>query len=669
LAFKSYLVFAPPPACIAGVGFDPAVTIAAQDAAGNIDVAFTAAVTVAIGTNPGGSTLHGTVTVAPTAGVAVFTDLFLDKAARGNTLTATTTAPGYPAATSAPFTVVPGSPAALAFAVQPSNSGAGIEPMIQVAMFDAEGNLTTSMGAQVTLALGNNPTGATLGGAITARSLDGKVTFSGLTVSAPGAGYTLVATDPLGVMTPATSQPFDVRAPVNVGDGTAASCTEAALTAALAAGGHVHFACGPLPVTITLTSTKTIGVNVGLDGGGLVTLSGGGTVQLFSIPSATVTLALENLAITNGRVNGNGGAVTSAGIVSLSHCSVTGSVATIGDWAGGIGANGGAIYNNGGTLVVTGSTFSGNAAQSAWFTGTAASNGGAICSVIGTLLVADSTFSGNTTFSNWSSYATTGNGGAIYADRGALQISGSTFTSNQASSEDCVDKTCSNGGAIYSAGGRVLVARSSFGGNVAKASFANGSTVGNGGAIFNDGGRFVVANSTFGANAARTDYPYPSISGNGGAVRNVGGDLSIINSTLAGNGAYSTHNYTSNVSGLGGALYGEATLSNTIVASSPAGGNCSGAFVDGGRNLDSDASCGVGPATNPLLAAAGLANNGGTTLTIALQATSPAIDAGDGAVCAAAPVSGVDQRGYQRPGTGATTCSIGAFEYGSPGPP
>jgi hypothetical protein len=34
-----------------------------------------------------------------------------------------------------------------------------------------------------------------------------------------------------------------------------------------------------------------------------------------------------------------------------------------------------------------------------------------------------------------------------------------------------------------------------------------------------------------------------------------------------------------------------------------------------------------------------------------------------------APVNGVDQRGYARPGAGYANCSIGAFEYDSPGPP
>ena len=61
----------------------------------------------------------------------------------------------------------------------------------------------------------------------------------------------------------------------------------------------------------------------------------------------------------------------------------------------------------------------------------------------------------------------------------------------------------------------------------------------------------------------------------------------------------------------------------------------------------------------------GLKNNGGPSLTIALQEGSPAINAGDESVCAAPPVNNLDQRGYVRPGAGATRCSIGAHEYNS----
>ena len=60
--------------------------------------------------------------------------------------------------------------------------------------------------------------------------------------------------------------------------------------------------------------------------------------------------------------------------------------------------------------------------------------------------------------------------------------------------------------------------------------------------------------------------------------------------------------------------------------------------------------------------AAGLKDNGGPTETVALQAGSPAIDAGDETTCAGPLVNNLDQRGYGRP---ATSCSIGAYEYNS----
>ena len=43
-----------------------------------------------------------------------------------------------------------------------------------------------------------------------------------------------------------------------VGTGTPGICTEAALDAALAGGGLVTFDCGTDPVTVTVTSEKTI---------------------------------------------------------------------------------------------------------------------------------------------------------------------------------------------------------------------------------------------------------------------------------------------------------------------------------------------------------------------------------------------------------------------------
>ena len=107
---------------------------------------------------------------------------------------------------------------------------------------------------------------------------------------------------------------------------------------------------------------------------------------------------------------------------------------------------------------------------------------------------------------------------------------------------------------------------------------------------------------------------------------------------------------------------------------------CGGDFPGAGCSADSDCT-GTPPTpngtctatttgtsfcnTNPLLDPAGLADNGGLTQTIALEAGSPAINAGDETVCATPPISNLDQRGFVRPGIGAMNCSIGAYEFGS----
>ena len=115
-------------------------------------------------------------------------------------------------------------------------------------------------------------------------------------------------------------------------------------------------------------------------------------------------------------------------------------------------------------------------------------------------------------------------------------------------------------------------------------------------------------------------------------------------------------------------------LTNTILANGTAGGNCAGTIKDGGHNLDDGTTCGFGSAkhslssTDPMLDPAGLADNGGPTQTIAVESGSPAID-----VATCAPHT--DQRGYKRPGIDSTTgnpykhCTIGAYEFNSPGCP
>lgn len=99
------------------------------------------------------------------------------------------------------------------------------------------------------------------------------------------------------------------------------------------------------------------------------------------------------------------------------------------------------------------------------------------------------------------------------------------------------------------------------------------------------------------------------------------------------------------------------------------------AIADGGYNISDDSSCQLTSPhsksnTNPGLASAGLANNGGPTQTIALRAGSPAIDAIPPAACTAADGSPLptDQRGYARPADGnrdgIAGCDVGAYEFG-----
>jgi CSLREA domain-containing protein len=243
-------------------------------------------------------------------------------------------------------------------------------------------------------------------------------------------------------------------------------------------------------------------------------------------------------------------------------------------------------------------------------------------------------------------------GGGIY-NTGTLTLRNSVIAANWVGNI---------GGGIYN-GGTLIVTRSTFSGNsaggygggiylgasaatahVTSSTFSGNSSANRGGGI-GSSGTLTVMNSTFSGNSASVA---------GGGIDNAAGMTTVTNSTFSGNSAGIA----------GGGIYkfggtGPVTLKNTIVANSPAGGNCSGDITNSGSNLDSGATCGWGSNngsqsnTNPRLGP--LANNGGPTQTMALLAGSPAIDAGANAGCPA-----TDQRGVTRPQ--GSQCDIGAYE-------
>ncbi len=239
-----------------------------------------------------------------------------------------------------------------------------------------------------------------------------------------------------------------------VGNGTPASCTSAAVVRAVAQGGLVTFNCGPAPVTIRMTRTAKVrntSPRVTIDGGGLVTLSGGGTRRILyqntcdqrqvwttdhCQDQATPQLTIRRMAFRAGNSTGE----------TLE------------------GGGGGAVFVRGGRLAIIDSRFTGNRCDRtgpdvgggavralsqfrglpvrvvrSTFTGNRCANGGALSSIGVSWTVTGSTFTGNRATGRGANPARAGspgggNGGAIYMDGNAMRLDlrGSTIEGNTA---------------------------------------------------------------------------------------------------------------------------------------------------------------------------------------------------------------------------------------------
>jgi hypothetical protein len=309
----SELVFTvPPSAAMAGAAITPAVQVTARDAMGNTATSFTGSVTIAIGTNPGGAVLSGTTSVNAVAGVATFSSLILNRSAAGFTLTASTAGPPNVSVGSATFTVNPGAASALQFTTQPTDAtaGAAIAPAIVVTAVDAQGNVATGFAGAVTLAIGTNPGGGTIGGTTTVGAVNGVATFNSVNVNRVGAGYTLAAT--AGGLAGATSATFDIAAGVT--SQLAFSVQPSAVTAGAVIAPtvvvHAQDAAGNLTPSFTGNVTISIATNAG--GGaltGAVTAAALGGVATF----ADLSIDKSGTGYTLGAAAGGLTGATSAG--------------------------------------------------------------------------------------------------------------------------------------------------------------------------------------------------------------------------------------------------------------------------------------------------------------------------------------------------------------------
>ena len=454
---------------------------------------------------------------------------------------------------------------------------------------------------------------------------------------------------------------------------------------------------------------------------GPVVIDGGGAAVNTHIfyTNAGAKLTLANMVVQNGYTSGGGGAIVGYGtedVINIVSSSIQNNVAEgnggainvvgqvnvlmsnfSGNKALGLDANGtdypgqgGAIYVSGyNSLNVSLSNFAGNIATD---------GGGAIYTTADTGDISDSVFNGNIVLDDAPTETTHG-GGAIHNGgngyNSGLTISRVAFNGNLSFN--------AHGGAIYNApDGYLHIYDSSFNGNIA----GDLSTVEMGGAIYNQE-TLDIRRVMFLGNV--------SSKGNGGAVANDRtGEATFANVTFTANGAPdgdgaglwngntqqggpASYAYLYNVTfslnaspNNGAAIFNQSDGSHSVYVANTIvdgigilGDNCNEGLNSQGHNIDSANTCGFSqssdhPDTDAKLKS--LDFNGGPLVSLlshGLNSDSPAVDAGDNAVCANDYVQNLDQRSDPRPKGDA--CDIGAFEsdgqvagYGSiplpPGP-
>jgi fibronectin-binding autotransporter adhesin len=365
------------------------------------------------------------------------------------------------------------------------------------------------------------------------------------------------------------------------------------------------------PQTITLGATLMLSETAGPEmiegpGAGVVTISGGGAVQVFDVASG-VTSSISGVAINGGSTTSNGGGLANYGTVTLTDCTVSGNSAVTG---------GGGVDNEG-SATLTDCTVSGNSAGS----------GGGLANY-GTATLTDCTISGNS--------AVEGGGimNGLY-----VAVTQSTLTNNTAvvgggifnldeltiiSTAIASNSATSGGGGVISSAGTATLTDSTVADN----------TVGpgaGGGGLYDSGGTMVLGACTVFGNSAGGG------SGGGGLFDpNTGAIATLTDTIIAGN--VDPDGAPDDINGFNAT---DVTGSFNLIGTGGSGGILAG--TDGNIVLSSLADLGLAP----------LGDYGGPTETIALLPGSAAIGVGTA-------VSGIttDERGFSLD----TPPDIGAFQ-------
>ncbi|MEM6528278.1 MAG: choice-of-anchor Q domain-containing protein [Chloroflexota bacterium] len=358
---------------------------------------------------------------------------------------------------------------------------------------------------------------------------------------------------------------------------------------------------------------------------------------------------------------------------------------------------GGAIMVWGTNLIVRNSRFFNHRSEGG--------GGGGIHVLDGRLTLDNTLFRGNVTTTSSSTNLNSGWGGAFYVDNGGhtggrVIIKNTTFENNLAGAR---------GGVAYidlylHLNQSMTIEGSRFIGNrVENPRFASAGAIVTNGININQGGRVDVSikNSLFQNNVSRGEgNGNGNRGGEAGALRLSGQYTTIANTTFIGNRAEGECSNCWNASG--GAMFvantpGPVRIMNSVFANNYSGWGAAGINAGGGNVIvdnsifynniafrlgrtNNDAApwhCREtmqggsnniqfpvnddGPACRPNVMTVNPLLGDLQGLGLTLRPNSPAIDAGNNAICAAAPVSGLDANGIARPL--GTRCDLGALEF------
>ena len=307
-----------------------------------MDPTFTGGVTLAVPNMPG--LLGGTLTVTPSAGIAIFSGLTIDTAnAAGYALQVTA---GSLSTTTGQVIVSPGAITQLVITAQPAASVTAGTPFgMTVTAKDIFGNTVTSFNNSVSIAVAADPGGGVLDGQPSVVAVAGVATFSGLTIDKAAAGYTFqVSYDSLNT----TSVPVEVdpglatqllittQPPTNVAAGKpfglSVSAEDPYDNVATGFGGNIALALATNPGGDTLGGTLTPTLN-----NGVATFAGLTLTQLdhgYTIQATSGALALAVTTPFNVIVAATTLVLTTAPPSSVTAGQVFGLTITVEDGAG-----------------------------------------------------------------------------------------------------------------------------------------------------------------------------------------------------------------------------------------------------------------------------------------------------------------------------------------------